>query len=180
MLCLLLRGCGEAETITETVTIEKPVPKIEYVDRWRTDTVRFVRTVLKERTDTIHDTSIVSRLDTLLIVDTVKIVEAWLAEVAKYDTTIDLESASIRLRWQNYQNFSEQLKVDYTPKKIPLSWAFGIHANAGLNTDFKQSNDPLFGIGLQYTRKSNYFALDYGYNGRHFIGARYGYNFISK
>jgi hypothetical protein len=39
-LLLGARGC-EAPA-PETITIEKPVPEIQYVDRWKTDTVRHV------------------------------------------------------------------------------------------------------------------------------------------
>ena len=65
------KGC-ESEPITKVV--EKPVPQIEYVDRWRTDTVRFVLRELVTRYDTIYSEKIVTRLDTLLLIDTLSIV----------------------------------------------------------------------------------------------------------
>ena len=179
LICLMFRGCGGSAKF-ETVTIDKPVPKIEYVDRWKTDTVRFVSTQIVERFDTIYQTEVKRRLDTLLLIDTVKIVETWLSEVAKYDTTIEVDAANIRLRWQNYQNFSEQFRVDYTPKKVPLKWALGLHANAGLISNFSTEYTPLFGLGLQVTVKKSYFAANYGFNGSHYVGVGVGYNIISK
>ena len=173
------QGCNsEAKTITKV--IEKPVPTIEYVDRWRTDTVRFVSKEFVTVRDTITSEIIVNRLDTLFLVDTVSIVEAWLTEIAKYDTTIDQKKASISLNWQNYQNRSENLKVTYTPKKTPLKWALGIHANAGLLSNFKNRYVPLMGVGLQGTVKNGYYGIDYGFNGDHYIGLRVGRNFISR
>lgn len=173
------QGCGGSAKV-ETVTIEKPVPKIEYVDRWRTDTVRFVSTRIVERFDTIYQKEIVKSLDTLLLIDTVKIVETWLSEVVHYDTTAPVGGGALRLRWQNYQNFSENLRIDYTPKKQPLKWALGLHANAGLISDFQTRYTPLFGLGLQVTVKKSYFAANYGFNGQHFVGVGVGYNIISK
>jgi hypothetical protein len=94
------QGCGSGEI--ETVTIEKPVPQIQYVDRWKVDTVRFVRRELITRYDTIYSEKIVTRLDTLLLIDTVSIVQAWLTEVANYDTTIsDVRSEVVKLSEQN-------------------------------------------------------------------------------
>ena len=165
------KGC-ESETITKV--IEKPVPKIEYVDRWRTDTVRFVRREIVTRHDTIYSEKIVSRLDTLLLIDTVKIVETWLSEVANYDTTVN----DVRLTWSNYQNRTENLSVQLHRK--PLKWALGVHGNAGLTSDFKQSYVPLFGVGVQLSIKKNYFALNYAFNGQHYIGVGVGRNIIMK
>lgn len=122
------KGCGDTSGKPVTTIIENPVPTVEYVDRWRTDTVRFVSKEFVTIRDTITSEIIVNRLDTLFLVDTVKIVEAWLTEIAKYDTTIEQKNASISLNWQNYQNRSENLKVTYTPKKVPLKWALGVHA----------------------------------------------------
>ena len=116
----------------------------------------------------------------MFLVDTVSIVEAWLTEIAKYDTTIDQKNASISLNWQNYQNRSENLIVTYTPKKTPLKWALGIHANAGLLSNFKNRYVPLMGVGLQGTVKNGYYGIDYGFNGDHYIGLRVGRNFISR
>jgi hypothetical protein len=174
------KGCGDTSGKPVTTIIEKPVPTIEYVDRWRTDTVRFVSKEFVTVMDTITSEIIVNRLDTLFLVDTVSIVEAWLTEIAKYDTTIDQKKASISLNWQNYQNRSENLKVTYTPKKTPLKWALGIHANAGLLSNFKNRYVPLMGVGLQGTVKNGYYGIDYGFNGDHYIGLRVGRNFISR
>jgi len=165
------KGC-ESEPITKVV--ERPVPKIKYVDRWKTDTVRFVTKQIVTRNDTIYQNKIVNRLDTLLLIDTVRIVEAWLSEVANYDTTV----SDVRLTWSNYQNRTENLKVQL--RKKPLSWALGVHGNVGLISDFKQSYVPLFGIGLQATVKKTYFSANYGFNGQHYIGVGVGRNIIMK
>jgi len=186
LVCFILgvlvswKGCGGGKVKTETVTIEKPVPVTEYVDRWRTDTVRFVSKRVITRTDTIYQSEIVNRLDTLFLIDTVKIVEAWLTELNKYDTTATFKGADIRLRWENYQNLTENLRIDYTPKKVPLKWALGVHANAGLISNFSTEYRPLFGLGLQATIKNNYIAADYGFNGNHYVGLRYGRNIIQR
>jgi len=174
------KGCGDTSGKPVTTIIEKPVPTVEYVDRWRTDTVRFVSKELVTVRDTITSEIIVNRLDTLFLVDTVSIVEAWLTEIAKYDTTIEQESATLALSWQNYQNRSENLNITYTPKKVPLKWALGVHANAGLLSDFKASYVPLFGIGVQGTVNKGYYGIDYGFNGDHYIGVRVGRNIISR
>jgi hypothetical protein len=166
------KGCGEPETIT--TVIDRPVPTIEYVDRWRTDTVRFVSKKVITQRDTIYQDRIVNRLDTLFLVDTISIVEAWLTEVANYDTTVN----DIRLTWSNYQNRTENLKVEL--RKKPLGWALGVHGLVGLESDFVESYTPLFGIGLQGTVKRTYFSANYGYNGQHFIGVGVGRNIIQK
>jgi hypothetical protein len=170
------QGCNsEAKTITKV--IERPVPTIKYVDRWRTDTVRFVSKKVITQRDTIYNERIVNRLDTLFLVDTISIVEAWLTEVAKYDTTVN----DIRLTWQNYQNRTENLSVAYTPKKVVgAKFALGLHANVGIISDFNRSDTPLMGIGIQTTIKSTYISANYGYNGQHFIGVGVGRNLISK
>ena len=170
------KGCGDTSGKPVTTIIEKPVPTIEYVDRWRTDTVRFVSKEFVTVMDTITSEIIVNRLDTLFLVDTVSIVEAWLTEIAKYDTTLN----DFQITWQNYQNRSENLKVTYTPKKTPLKWALGIHANAGLLSNFKNRYVPLMGVGLQGTVKNGYYGIDYGFNGDNYIGLRVGRNFISR
>jgi hypothetical protein len=172
-LIVAWQGCNsEAKTITKVV--ERPVPTIEYVDRWRTDTVRFVSKELVTRYDTIYSDKIVIRLDTMLLIDTFKIVETWLTEVAKYDTTVN----DIRLTWQNYQNRTENLKVEL--RKKPLGWAFGVHGLVGLQSDFVENYKPLFGVGLQATVKKTYFGVNYGYNGQHFIGVGIGRNIINR
>ena len=174
------KGCGDTSGKPVTTIIENPVPTVEYVDRWRTDTVRFVSKEFVTVRDTITSEIIVNRLDTLFLVDTVSIVEAWLTEIAKYDTTIEQEAATLALSWQNYQNRSENLKITYTPKKVPLKWALGLHANAGLLSDFKVSYVPLLGIGVQGTVNKGYYGIDYGFNGDHYIGVRVGRNIISR
>ena len=174
------KGCGDTSGKPITTIIENPVPTVEYVDRWRTDTVRFVSKEFVTIRDTITSEIIVNRLDTLFLVDTVSIVEAWLTEISKYDTTIEQEAATLALSWQNYQNRSENLKITYTPKKVPLKWALGVHANAGLLSDFKASYIPLLGIGVQGTVNKGYYGIDYGFNGDHYIGVRVGRNIISR
>ena len=167
------QGCNsEAKTITKV--IERPVPTIKYVNRWRTDTVRFVSKKVITQRDTIYQDRIVNRLDTLFVVDTISIVEAWLTEVAKYDTTVN----DIRLTWSNYQNRTENLKVEL--RKKPLGWALGVHGLVGLESDFVENYKPLFGVGLQATVKRTYFSVNYGYNTQHFIGVGIGRNLISK
>ena len=187
MVCFLLgilvawQGCGSGRVETETITIEKPVAVTEYVDRWRTDTVRFVSKQIITVHDTIYKRETVSTLDTLFLIDTVKIVEAWLTELNSYDTTATFEGADIRLRWQNYQNITENLAIDYTAKKVVrANFALGIHANAGLISDFQARYTPLFGLGLQATIKNSYIAADYGFNGQHYVGFRYGRNIIQR
>lgn len=180
LICLMFRGCGSSSSKVETVTIEKPVYTTKYIDRYKTDTVRYVSKQIVERFDTIHQTKTIKRLDTLLLIDTVSIVDAWLTELNAYDTTLNLQAATIRLRWENYQNISEKFRIDYTPKKQPLKWALGLHANAGLISNFSNQHTPLFGVGLQATVKRSYVGLDYGYNGQHYVGVRVGYNIISR
>jgi len=175
------KGCGGTSGKPVTTIIEKPVPTIEYVDRWRTDTVRFVSKEFVTIRDTITSEIIVNRLDTLLLVDTVKIVEAWLTEIAKYDTLIDQKNASIQLNWQNYQNRSENLKVTYTPKKVVgANFALGVHGIIGLQSDFKQSYKPLFGVGIHSSIKKTYISAGYGYNGEHFISIGVGRDLITR
>ena len=174
------KGCGDTSGKPVTTIIEKPVPVIEYVDRWKEKPVRYVSKEFVTVRDTITSEIIVNRLDTLFLVDTVSIVEAWLTEIAKYDTTIEQDEATLALSWQNYQNRSENLKITYTPKKVPLKWALGVHANAGLLSDFKASYVPLMGIGVQGTVNKGYYGIDYGFNGNHYIGIRVGRNIISR
>ena len=171
-LIVAWQGCGEPETIT--TVIEKPVPTVEYVDRWRTDTVRFVSKQLVTRYDTIYSDKIVIRLDTMLLIDTLRIVETWLTEVANYDTTVN----DIRLTWSNYQNRTENLKVQL--RKKPLGWALGVHGLVGLQSDFVENYKPLFGLGLQATIKRTYISANYGFNGQHFVGVGVGRNIINR
>ena len=174
------KGCGDSSGKPITTIIEKPIPTIEYVDRWRTDTVRFVSIEFVTVRDTITSEIVVDRLDTLFLVDTVSIVEAWLTEVARYDTTLSFEATDIGVSWQNYQNRSENLKITYTPKKAPLKWAIGLHGNVGLLSDFRSRYVPLMGIGVQGTVKKGYYGIDYGFNGDHYVGIRVGRNIISR
>ena len=174
------KGCGDSSGKPITTIIEKPIPTIEYVDRWRTDTVRFVSMEFVTVRDTITSEIVVDRLDTLFLVDTVSIVEAWLTEVARYDTTLSFEVTDIGVSWQNYQNRSENLKITYTPKKAPLKWAIGLHGNVGLLSDFRSRYVPLMGIGVQGTVKNGYYGIDYGFNGDHYVGIRVGRNIISR
>ena len=173
-LIVAWQGCGEPETII--TVIDRPVPTVKYVDRWRTDTVRFVSKKIITQRDTIYQDRIVNRLDTLFLVDTISIVEAWLTEVAKYDTTVN----DIRLTWQNYQNRTENLSVTVQEKSQAKSWALGVHGLVGLESDFVENYKPLFGVGLQATIKRTYFSVNYGYNTQHFIGVGIGRNIISK
>lgn len=167
------KGC-ESEPITKVV--EKPVPTIEYVDRWKIDTVRFVSKQLVTRYDTIYSERVVTRLDTMLLVDTLRIVETWLSEVANYDTTVN----DVRLTWSNYQNRTENMQVYQTAKIRDSRFAIGVHGNVGLISDFKQSYVPLFGLGLQATIKKTYISANYGFNGNHYVGVGVGYNFINR
>jgi len=172
-LIVAWQGCNsEAKTITKV--IEKPVPTIEYVDRWRTDTVRFVSKKVITQRDTIYQDRIVIRLDTMLLIDTFKIVETWLTEIANYDTTVN----DIRLTWSNYQNRTENLKVEL--RKKPLGWALGVHGLVGLQSDFVENYTPLFGLGLQVTIKRTYISANYGFNGQHFVGVGVGRNIINR
>jgi hypothetical protein len=171
------QGCNSEP---QTLIIEKPVPKIEYVDRWKHDTVRHVTTKVITVTDTIHDTRIVNRLDTLFLIDTVKIVEAWLSEVVQYDTTAPVGGGVLSLRWQNYQNLTENLRIDYKPKVAGAKFALGVHGNVGLLSDFNTRYTPLMGVGLQVTVKKTYISANYGYNGQHYVGVGVGRTIISR
>lgn len=181
------RGCGATtegitEGTTEVVTIEKPVPVVEYVDRWISSPLRHIewRTVHDTVHDTVYDVEYINVYDSVLVIDTVKIVESWLTEVVQYDTTEQVGGGALRLRWQNYQNITENLTIDYNPKIRESRYAIGIHANAGLISDFSTRYTPLFGLGLQVTVKKSYFSANYGFNGDHYVGLTYGRNIISK
>jgi hypothetical protein len=175
------KGCGDTSGKPLTTIIEKPVPVIEYVDRWKEKPVRYVETKVVTVHDTVQVTVHDVRLDTLFLIDTLKIVEAWLTEVTKYDTTASFETADVRLRWQNYQNVSENLVINYLPKKVVgAKFALGIHGNAGLISDFESTYVPLMGLGVQATVNKNYFRIDYGFNGDHYVGIGVGRNIISR
>jgi hypothetical protein len=165
------QGCGSEP---QTVTIEKPVPQIQYVDRWKVDTVRFVRRELITRYDTIYSEKIVTRLDTLLLIDTVSIVQAWLTEVANYDTTI----SDVRVKWSNYQNRTENLTVQYKRKEQKFS--VGVHGLVGVQSDFIQNTKPMFGVGLHGSIKKTYISANYGFNGQHYVGVGIGRNIVQK
>jgi len=172
------KGCGGGgETIKEIVEIEKPVYRTEYVDRWKTDTVRYVDTRIVNVYDTI--TNNILTVDTIYNVDTISIVESWLTEVNIYDTLISFENASVALKWQNYQNRSEGLFVTYDMKKKSRpNYSLGIHGNIGLVTDFKASYAPLFGIGANIKVNKLYFGPNYGYNGDHYLNIHVGANIL--
>jgi hypothetical protein len=174
------KGCGDSSGKPITTIIEKPVPTIEYVDRWRTDTVRFVSREFVTVRDTITSETIVNRLDTLFLIDTVSIVEAWLTELVKYDTAVTLNGVNVALKWQNYQNLSEQLSITVKEKVVGAKFALGIHANVGLLSNFKDSHIPLMGVGLQATINKGYYGIDYGFNGDHYVGLKVGRNIISR
>ena len=174
------KGCGDSSGKPITTIIEKPIPTIEYVDRWRTDTVRFVSRQFVTVRDTITSEIVVDRLDTLFIVDTISIVEAWLTEVVKYDTAVTLNGVNVALKWQNYQNLSEQLSITVKEKVVGAKFALCIHANVGLLSNFKDSHIPLMGVGLQATINKGYYGIDYGFNGDHYVGLKVGRNIISR
>ena len=165
------QGCGSEP---QTVTIEKPVPQIQYVDRWKVDTVRFVRRELITRYDTIHSEKVVTRLDTLLLIDTLRIVETWLSEVANYDTTV----SDVRLTWSNYQNRTENLTIQYKRKEQKFS--VGVHGLVGVQSDFIQNTKPMFGVGLHGSIKKTYLSANYGFNGQHYVGVGIGRTIISR
>lgn len=172
------KGCGDRQLKPITTVIEKPVHTIEYVDRWKYDTLRFVerRTVH----DTVYDTRYINNYDSILVIDTVKIIESWLTEVVHYDTSAPVGGGALRLQWQNYQNLSENLVINYLPKKVERAdFALGIHGNAGLISDFESRYVPLMGIGVQAEVKKSYFSVDYGFNGDHYIGFRVGRNIVN-
>ena len=177
---LAWKGCSGLKK-TDSVLIDSPKPRIEYVDRWKTDTVRFVRTVVKM--DTVRDTvsNVVTSIvtDTVFEVDTVNIVSTWLSEVAKYDTTASFNSADVRLKWQNYQNRTEGLLIELDQKSLPSKFSLGAHANIGMISDFSDQYTPLMGVGLQGTVKKTYFSVDYGFNGQHYVGVRVGRNIVN-
>jgi hypothetical protein len=176
-LIVAWKGCGDTSGKPITTVIEKPVPTIEYVERWRYDTLRFVhwRTVH----DTVHDIEYINIYDSVLVVDTIKIIESWLTEVVKYDTAVTLNGVNVALKWQNYQNLSEQLSITVKEKVVGAKFALGIHANVGLLSNFKDSHIPLMGIGAQATVSRSYFSVDYGFNGRHYVGFRVGRNIVN-
>ena len=176
---LAWKGCGDgsAKTVTQTIEVEKPVYVTKYVDRWKTDTVRFVRT--REVRDTIINNVI--QYDTIFDIDTVSIIEAWLTEVNKYDTLFDFEASTVRLRWDNYQNISENLRVDYTPLKQPRKPSFGAHVLLGATGSFNPDARPFLGIGFHGEVKRTHLGVTYGYNlNEHFVGVTVGRRLLPR
>ncbi len=175
VIALLIDGCGTSEP--EIITVEKLVPKIEYVDRYKTDTVRFAQWTVKRDTVIVNDNTIDVRLDTLLKVDTLKIIDTWLTEIAKYDTTLEFSGGFVNVKWQNYQNLSEHLEVTLMPKKGVNLKRVGVlmYAKGGIRSDFKSIYTPVVGGGLLIERKNFIFGADYGYSGQHNINGVVGY-----
>ena len=196
LVCFILgvlvawQGCGSGET--ETVTIEKPVP-VKTTKETPTKEGRFVtpqpipvnkpKGVLHvaNEPETIINTNTPFAAKFDFSIDTNAIIKAWLFERIHYDTTVEFTSATVRMMWSNYQNVSENLVINYLPKKVVrANFALGVHANAGLISDFQTRYTPLFGLGLQVSFKKNYIAADYGFNGQHYVGVRYGRNIIQR
>jgi hypothetical protein len=166
------KGCGTGtRTITETIEIEKLIYRTEYVDRWKTDTVRFVERVTI--TDTITNTIIQER--EVLVIDTVQIIQAWLSEVNKYDTTITFADGSLQATWSNYQNITEEAAFTYTSnvQKEPM-YGVGIHASIEAQTDFIEKVKPLFGVGIHGDIQKLYITANYKFNGDHYVGVTVG------
>jgi len=170
-LLLGARGCNAPAP--ETITIEKPVAQVEYVDRWKTDTVRHVSREVSVRFDTITLQKIERVLDTLLLVDTVSIVETWLSEQLNYDTTATFKESEVRVSWSNYQNRSENLQISLQSPAERLR--FGVYARGGVMTNFKGVTGPAIGGGLMLFRKRLIFGVDYGYSTNHQITGLLGY-----
>ena len=178
LLCVLIgfilahQGCRPEP---ETITIEKPVPTIEKIEV--RDTVRFG--VRELRIDTIRDTvtNEIIRLntDTILTVDTLKIVEAWLTEVAKYDTTLNFKNGDINLTWQNYQNLSENLQVTLIPKSSTGKLGIMLLAKVGTRSNFKDEYHGNIGAGLLFEKKRFIFGAEYDYSGHHTVNGVVGY-----
>lgn len=166
------RGCQSPEQ--ETITIEKPISTVEYVDRWKTDTVRYVSREVSVRFDTITLQKIETRLDTLLLVDTVSIVDTWLSEQLNYDTLVRFKRSGVRVSWSNYQNRSENLKIRLQSADDRLR--IGLYARGGIEADFKGYNIPVVGAGILLFRKQLIFGIDYGYNNNHQITGTLGYH----
>jgi hypothetical protein len=176
---LAWNGCGDgsAKTVTQTIEVEKPVYVTEYVDRWKEKPVRFVERV--EIRDTIINNVI--QYDTIFDIDTVSIIEAWLTEVNKYDTLFDFEASTLRLRWNNYQNVSENLRVDYTPLKQSRKPSFGAHVMIGAIGNFDPDARPFLGIGLYGEVRRIHIGATYGYNlNEHFVGLTIGRTLLPR
>ena len=165
------RGCGEPAP--ETITIEKPVAQIES-DRWKTDTVRFVSKEVSVRFDTITLERIERISDTLLLIDTISIVQTWLSEQLNYDTIARFKESEVRISWSNYQNRSENLKISLQSPAEKLR--FGVYARGGVQTDFKGVTSPAVGGGLMLFRRKFIFGIDYGFSTNHQITGTLGYH----
>ena len=166
------RGCGDSSA--QTITIEKPVPEVQYVDRWKTDTVRHVSREVSVRFDTITLERIERISDTLLLIDTVSIVETWLSEQLNYDTIAQFKESEVRISWSNYQNRSENLQISLQSPAEKLR--FGVYARGGVQTNFKGATSPAVGGGLMLFRKRIIFGVDYGYSTNHQITGTLGYH----
>ena len=166
------RGCGDSSA--QTITIEKPVPEVQYVDRWKTDTVRHVSREVSVRFDTITLERIERISDTLLLIDTVSIVETWLSEQLNYDTIAQFKESEVRISWSNYQNRSENLQISIQSPAEKLR--FGVYARGGVQTNFKGATSPAVGGGLMLFRKRIIFGVDYGYSTNHQITGTLGYH----
>ena len=166
------RGCGDSSA--QTITIEKPVPEVQYVDRWKTDTVRHVSREVSVRFDTITLERIERISDTLLLIDTVSIVQTWLSEQLNYDTIAQFKESEVRISWSNYQNRSENLQISIQSPAEKLR--FGVYARGGVQTNFKGATSPAVGGGLMLFRKRIIFGLDYGYSTNHQITGTLGYH----
>tara|TARA_R110002020_G_scaffold162530_1_gene348236 strand:- start:11 stop:613 length:603 start_codon:yes stop_codon:yes gene_type:complete len=179
-LLLAWQGCGDgaAKTITQTIEVEKPVYVTEYVDRWKTDTVRFVDTRIVNIHDTI--TNEIIYIDTVFDIDTISIVENWLTEVNKYDTLISFDDVSVSLNWQNYQNRSENLFVTHAFKQ-PRKSSFGAHVMIGATGNFDPDARPFLGIGLYGEVRRTHIGATYGYNlNEHFVGLTIGRTLLPR
>jgi len=166
------RGCGDSSA--QTITIEKPVAQIQYVDRWKTDTVRFVSKEVSVRFDTITLEKIERVLDTLLLIDTVSIVQTWLSEQLNYDTIARFKESEVRISWSNYQNRSENLRISLQSPAERLK--FGVYARGGVMTNFKGATSPAIGGGMMLFRRKFIFGIDYGYSTNHQITGLLGYH----
>ena len=171
---LLLGSRGCEAPAPETITIEKPVPEVQYVDRWKTDTVRFVSKEVSVRFDTITLERVERVLDTLLLIDTVSIVQTWLSEQLNYDTIARFKQSEVRISWSNYQNRSESLQISLQSPAERLR--FGAYARGGVQTDFKGATSPAVGGGLMLFRRKFIFGIVYGFSTNHQITGLLGYH----
>ena len=169
------RGCYQQPVDPEVQVIEKPIPQIRYVDRWKRDTTRLTSFLVTR--DTIRDTflrRIVDVLvDTVIVPDTVAIVNNFLTEEAEYDTAVTFKHSLVRLRWTNYQNRSENISVSLQRTRTPLS--INLYGRSGLATDFKGYYAPVVGAGVLFDRNRFLFGADYGFAMNHQLTLTLGY-----